>query len=361
MFFFIFAIVLSVLIVVHEWGHFYMAKRLGIRVERFSVGFGPKILSLRKGETEYRLSLVPLGGYVKLGGETHKDTRGEKWEYLSRPVGERFAVVFAGPLLNYLLAFVLFWGVFVTGYPRLTTRVGKVMDDFPAKAAGILEGDRILSVNDQEVEHWDDVTRLIRETPEGMPVHLSAEREGRERTFHVVAKPVEEKNLFGEKKRFPLVGIAPSEEVRFIRHPVHEALWKAAEQLGSITLLTFKALGRIVTGHLPLRESLTGPIGIFMITEQAFHLGLAYLLQMVALLSASLAIFNVLPIPVLDGGHLFFLVLERLKGKPVSERAQEVSQQLGMAFLIGLMIVVFYNDFARFGVFEKLSSWFGGS
>ena len=178
--------------------------------------------------------------------------------------------------------------------------------------------------------------------------------------FNLRPKGVEEKDLFGEKKKFALVGISPSEEVVSVKYPFPLAVGMAANQLWHVTSLTLKALVRMVTGRMPLKESLTGPIGIFVITDQAARLGISYLLQMVALLSASLAIFNVLPIPVLDGGHLFFLVLERLKGKPVSERVQEMSRQVGMAFIIGLMLIVFYNDFSRFKVFEKLSSLFGG-
>lgn len=357
----LFATVLSILIVVHEWGHFYVAKRLGIRVERFSIGFGPKLLGLQKGETEYRLSLFPVGGYVKLAGETPEEgLRGEKWEYLSRSVGERFAVVFAGPFLNYLLAFFVFTAVFVIGNPQLTSKIGEVKRGYPAEEAGLLKGDRVVSIDGRGIRFWDEVIGAIHETSEAQSLRLAVERQGKEIVFNVRPKEVEEKDLFGEKKRFALIGISHSEEVVSVKYPLHRALSSAAKQQAHITTVTLKALVRMITGHLPLKESLTGPIGIFMITDQAARLGLAYLLQIVALLSTSLAIFNVLPIPALDGGHLFFLSIERLKGKPVSERVQELSRQVGMAFLLMLMLVVFYNDFSRFKVFEKLSGWFGG-
>lgn len=360
-FVFLFAIVLSVLIVVHEWGHFFVAKRLGIRVERFSIGFGPKVFGFRKKETEYRLSLFPLGGYVKLGGETKDEPlTGEKWEYLSRSAGERFAVVFAGPLLNYLLAFLIFSAVFVIGNPQMTSKIGAVLEEYPAEEAGLLEGDRILSINGEKVTYWEEVTRKIHQMPQGEVLRLTLLRGDKELLFVLRPKRVEEKNLFGEKKKLALIGISPSEEIVSVRYPPFVAFWMAAKQLGQITFLTLKALLRMATGQMALKESLTGPIGIFVITEQAARLGVVYLLQMVALISASLAIFNILPIPVLDGGHLFFLILERLKGRPVSERIQEVSRQVGMAFLMGLMVLVFYNDFARFKVFEKISDWFGG-
>ena len=359
-FIFIFAFILSVLIVVHEWGHFYVAKRLGIRVERFSIGFGPKIFGIQKGETEYRLSLFPLGGYVKLGGESTEELTGARWEYLSRSVGERTAVVFAGPFLNYVLAFLIFAIVFMIGNPQTTARIEKVIEGYPAFEEGLLEEDRILLINGQTVQYWDDVTKIIHETPEDGMVRLDIQRGEKRLVFNLRPKRIEEKNLFGEVKQFALIGISPSEEVISVKYPVHQAVGKAAKQMGFITFLTFKAIFRMLTGHMPIRESLTGPIGIFVITEQAARLGITYLLQIVALISTSLAIFNVLPIPVLDGGHLFFLGIERLKGSPVSERVQDVSRQVGMALLLALMVVVFYNDFSRFGVFEKLSNFFRG-
>ncbi len=358
---FIFAAVLSVLILVHEWGHFFVAKRLGIRVERFSLGFGPKIFAVKGKETEYQLSAFPLGGYVKMAGETRDEPlKGEKWEYLSRKVWERFAVVFAGPLLNYLLAFFVFMFVFIVGNPQMTSKIGKIMEGYPAQKAGLLEGDRVFSVNETEVPYWDDVTGRIRQTPQGHSVRLVIQRDQKELRFDIVPTSIEQKTLFGERKTVALIGISPSEEVTFVRYPFFQAGAMAAKQVWQLTALTFKALSRMMTGRMAVKESLTGPIGIFVITQQAARLGIRYLLQMIAVLSTSLAIFNVLPIPVLDGGHLFFLIVEKLKGKPVSERIQEISQQVGMTLLVGLMLVVFYNDFSRFKVFERVTSLFGG-
>ncbi|MBI4435894.1 MAG: RIP metalloprotease RseP [Candidatus Omnitrophica bacterium] len=357
----LFAAVLSILILVHEWGHFFVAKRLGIRVERFSLGFGPKVFSIKGKETEYQLCYFPLGGYVKMAGETRDEPlKGERWEYLSRSVWERFAVVFAGPFLNYALAFFVFTVVFVVGNPQITSKIGKVMEGYPAEEAGIQEGDRVLSVSDQKVKYWEEVTSLIHGTPEEGVIRVAVLRDRKELTFTLRPKRVEEKNLFGEKKKFSLIGISASDEVILVHYPLPQAIGMAGKQMGQLTFLTFKAIGRMLTGHLAMKESLTGPIGIFVITEQAARLGIRYLLQMIGVLSASLAIFNVLPIPVLDGGHLFFLVLERLKGKPVSERIQELSRQVGMTLLIGLMLIVFYNDFSRFKVFEKMFDFFGG-
>ena len=348
-----FALILSVLILVHEFGHFVMARRLGVRVDYFSLGFGPKIFGWKKGETEYRLSLVPVGGYVKMAGEEAAGASGvgEPWEYLSKPVWAKASIVAAGPSVNYLMAFFLFFFIFATGNPQSSNKVGQVIENFPAETAGLKAGDRVLAVAGQATPYWEDVQRLISNHLEGGTLPFEVEREERRFTLSIVPKVVEQKDLLGKLQRRAAIGIYPSDEVIFVRYSIPEAAGKALNQLVSLTTMTLKALGKLVTGGLPMKESLTGPIGIFFITQKAARLGIPYLLQVCAILSASLAIFNFLPIPALDGGHLFFLGLEALKGRPISERVQELSRQVGFYFLIGLMVFVLYNDLIR---------WFGG-
>jgi len=351
--FFWFALILGVMILVHEVGHFLVAKRLRVRVDCFSLGFGPRLFGWKQGETEYRLSLIPLGGYVKMAGETSDAPRtGAPWEFLSKPIWARAAIVLAGPLVNYLMAFCLFLALFLTSHPQSSNKIGAVLDDFPAAASGLRSGDRLLSVGGEKTPYWEDVRRVIAAHLEGGRLTLQVEREGRMFTLAVEPKIVEQKDLLGHLERKAVLGIHPSEEVVLVRYPVPEAIGKAGHQLFSLTVLTLKALGKLVTGGLPMRDSLTGPIGIFFITRQAVMLGIPYLLQICGVLSASLAIFNVLPIPVLDGGHLFFLGIEALKGKPVSDRVQDISRQVGFYLLMGLMLFVFYNDIMR---------WLGGA
>jgi len=353
-----FIVVLSILVVVHEFGHFIVAKRTGVRVEKFSIGFGPEILGITKGGTRYLVSLIPLGGYVKLSGESETEPiKGEKWEYLSRSVGERSRIIFAGPLLNYILAFFIFSSVFIIGYPTLTSTVGKTLPGYPAQSAGIEPGDKILEINGQLVEYWEDVTRIIHTNNEP-EIRLRVERDGRAIDLKVLPKSEELKTVFGSKKRIGLIGIMPTDEVAYVRYGVVKSFYMGARKLFTLTHITYRALWASMTGAISFKDSVTGPVGIFYITGQAARLGFVYLLHLMGILSASLAIFNLLPVPVLDGGHLLFLAIEKVRRKPISCRIQENITQLGLALLVGLMLFVFYNDFMRYGIFEKfLNLW----
>ena len=350
-----FIIVLSILVIVHEFGHFIVAKRTGVRVEKFSVGFGPEIFGITKGGTRYRISLIPLGGYVKLTGETgEEELKGESCEYLSRTVGERAKIIFAGPLLNYILAFLIFSFIFVIGYPTLTTKIGKVMPDYPGASAGVEAGDVILEINGQEVNYWEDVTNIVHTNKEP-EIELLVERDGRLVDLKVAPKSQEVKTIFGSKKRIGLIGIMPSEEVVYVRHNVIKSVYMGGKKLIMLTYITYRALWASLTGAIPFKESITGPVGIFYITGQAARMGIVYLLHLMGILSASLAIFNLLPVPVLDGGHLLFLAIEKVRRRPISHRVQENITQVGLALIMCLMLFVFYNDFMRFGIFEKIA------
>ena len=350
-----FIAVLSILVIVHEFGHFIVAKKTGVRVEKFSVGFGPEVFGVTKGGTRYSISLIPLGGYVKLAGETgEEELKGESWEYLSRTVGERAKIIFAGPLLNYILAFFIFSFIFVIGYPTLTTKIGQVISDYPGAAAGVKAGDVILEINGQEVNYWEDVTNSIHTNKEP-EIDLLVERGGRLVDLKVTPKSQEVKTIFGSKKRVGLIGIMPSEEIVYVRHNVIKSVYMGGKKLVMLTYITYRALWASFTGVIPFKESITGPVGIFYITGQAARMGIVYLLHIMGILSASLAIFNLLPVPVLDGGHLLFIAIEKVRGKPVSHRVQENITQVGLALIICMMLFVFYNDFMRFGIFEKIA------
>ena len=350
-----FIAVLSILVIVHEFGHFIVAKKTGVRVEKFSVGFGPEVFGVTKGGTRCSISLIPLGGYVKLAGETgEEELKGESWEYLSRTVGERAKIIFAGPLLNYILAFFIFSFIFVIGYPTLTAEIGQVISDYPGAAAGVKAGDVILEINGQEVNYWEDVTNSIHTNKEP-EIDLLVERGGRLVDLKVTPKSQEVKTIFGSKKRVGLIGIMPSEEIVYVRHNVIKSVYMGGKKLVMLTYITYRALWASFTGVIPFKESITGPVGIFYITGQAARMGIVYLLHIMGILSASLAIFNLLPVPVLDGGHLLFIAIEKVRRKPVSHRVQENITQVGLALIICMMLFVFYNDFMRFGIFEKIA------
>ena len=353
-----FLLTLSLIILVHEWGHFVMARRIGVKVERFSFGFGPLLLHWKKGDTEYALSLFPFGGYVKLAGETEEIQGPAKpWEYRARSVRERMSIVLAGPLINYILGFILFFTVFAVGAPVSTTRIGQVMEGFPAAPAGLQPGDRITAVEGKPVKNWEEMTRAIQIQTQS--VTLTVEREGRPFQRRIEPKVTQRKSWLGPSKSIAMVGVTPSDEVETQRYPLGEAFFKAAHQVWFLTRITLQALWHIATGGLSLRESLTGPIGIFYITSSVAQQGLISLLHLIAVLSTSIGLFNLFPIPVLDGGHLAFLAAEWIRGRPVSLRAQEAMTRVGLGFLLLLLAVVTYNDLLRFDIGDRLRSFLG--
>lgn len=352
-----FIFTLGVLIIVHEFGHFFVAKKTGVRVEKFSIGFGPRIFGIKKGETEYTVSLIPLGGYVKMAGETYEDDiKGEKWEFLSQPPGRRFNIVIAGPLLNYLLAFLIFGMIFIIGAPVLSAKIGDVLEDYPAKKSGIKAGDRILTVDGRPVKYWEDLTNILHKKFD-RDVALSVERGDRQFDITIRTKTKEAKNIFGQNIKIALIGITPSDEILTLRYNPARAFYEGAKKLMILTGLTYKGLWMIITGAMSPKE-LSGPIGIYVITGKAAQLGFVYFINILAVISFNLALLNLLPLPILDGGHILFLVIEKLRRKPLSMRTQEIITKLGFAFIVLLMVAVSYNDLMKFKVFGKIKGLF---
>jgi regulator of sigma E protease len=351
-----FVFVLGVLVVIHEFGHFLMARAVGIRADKFSIGFGPVIFGKKFGDTEFVVSLLPLGGFVKLAGESPEEAKGGKDEFQGRPLWQRAAVVLAGPLMNALLAYVLFALVFLTGQPMLVAKIGKVLPDTPAAAAQLMENDRILAVNGTAVATWDEVLERVRERAER--TQLSIDRAGTVSEIEVIPVQREGRDLFGKKKTAPFLGVAPANEIVYVKTGFFEAWVLAGERLWTLTAMIFTSLGLMITGTLPFKESMTGPIGIFFMTQQAAQMGFAYLLYFMGSLSVSLFVLNLLPIPVLDGGHLLFMFIEKLKGSPLNERLRERMTQGGMVLLLGLMAFVILQDVSRFSILENLMNLF---
>ena len=347
----VFLLVLSILVIIHEFGHFIAAKRQGVRVEKFSLGFGPKLFGVKRGDTEYAISLIPLGGYVKMAGDEPSSAKGESCEFLSKSVWQRFKIIFAGPLLNYLLGFLLFWFVFFAGAPTATNKIGTLLDNYPAKAAGLQAGDNIVAVDGKATKYWEDLTDIIHNKKEGN-LNITVERKTASgaKTLQIKIAPVRKEftDIFGKRQSISLIGVAPSGEAVSVRYGFFDSFFRAAGQIYKLTEITFKSLLFISTGKMSVKESFTGPIGIFIITSKAAQMGIIYLLQMMAILSASLAIFNILPIPVLDGGHILFLIIEKIRGKALSAKFQEIATQTGMTLLVALMLFVFYSDIIRF-------------
>jgi len=353
-----FVFVLGVLVLAHEYGHFLFAKLFGVRVEVFSIGFGRTLASFKRGDTEYRIGAVPLGGYVKMSGENPEQGRAaETGDFLSKPVYQRAAIILAGPVFNYGLAIILFSLVFFLGFAALTATVGSVSDEFPAKAAGVQPGDRVLAINGQAVSLWDELSSVIHQQTSGQPVDLLIDRHGERLTIAVTPRVVDDRNLFGEPVKVGLIGITPGQDITRVRYGPGESMRRGVAKVVEITGVTLKAFGRMFTGRMSLKESLHGPIGIFKYTGEAARLGFTALLQMMALLSVSLAIINLFPIPVLDGGHLLFLAVEKARGRPLSVRSQEIATRIGFSLLILVMVFTMYNDIIRFKLVEQAMQW----
>ncbi len=348
---------LSLLVVLHEAGHFVVARLFGVRVLRFSVGFGPRLFSWSRGHTEYAVSAIPLGGYVKLAGEQRSESQSQPWEYVAKPIGVRALIVAAGPFVNYLIALLSLWVVFIIGYPELLPVVGKVMDKMPAQEAGLQAGDRILSIDQEPLKTWDALTKVIYVSA-GHPLVFNVRRaDGSSANLKITPRAKAITDPFGRKKEIGLIGISPSGDFESYRVGPVEAVGKVWQQQAEWVEQTFLSFWSMLMGRLSMRDSMTGPVGIVYLTSEAVKMGVAPSLFLISLLSLSLSIFNALPVPILDGGHLLFLAIERLRGKPVSIEIQERSAQVSFVALIALVLVICVNDFSRFGIMDKVIGW----
>ena len=243
------------------------------------------------------------------------------------------------------------------GSPTMTTEVGSLLKDYPAGSQDIRVGDRILSVDGKKVKYWEDMTEMIHKHTGGA-MTLSILRGSSLVEIRIAPTVRSTKDIFGKEATVALIGVGPSQNIERVRYGFFAAIGMGFNKLVQLTAVTYKALWSILIGRLSLKESMTGPIGIFVITGQAAKLGLIYLFHLMAILSASLAIFNFLPFPVLDGGHIMFLALEKLRGKPLSLKAQEIITNMGISLLVLLTIFIFYNDIIKFGVVDKIIKLF---
>jgi regulator of sigma E protease len=342
-------IVLGVLIFVHELGHFLVAKLFGVRVDAFSLGFPPKLLHKKIGDTDYRLSVVPLGGYVKLFGENPKDEVPPELQSVSfshHPLWHRFLIVLAGPTFNLIFAALALTLVFTfSGIPYLTTEIGGVKEGSPAAQAGLQKGDQILSVGGQAVNRWEQLSAKIRQSGE-TPLTLSVRRGDRDFQVQVTPQRMETADIFGAKVSAVIIGISSGDTPAVEQVGPIQALTVGVVYTGRLTWLTVESLYKLVVREVPLK-SIGGPILIAQMAGKQAEMGVTYLVQFMAALSINLFLINLLPIPVLDGGHLFFFTLEAIRGKPLPLQHREMAQGLGLMLILALMILVFYQDILR--------------
>ena len=354
----VFILILSLLIIVHEFGHFIAARRAGVRVEAFSLGFGPQLFAKKIGDTKYSLSLIPLGGYVKMAGDTLSECKGSSDEYLSKSPGKRFQIIFCGPFLNYILGFLFFWVILFVGYPTLTTKVGGLIDGYGAQEAGLQVADKIIAINGQNVNSWEDLQNQIQKNKTKGSIELLLIRNDQKLKFSVALKSKILDNQLGEKKTLGIIGITPFDEAVEVRHGLIESAYLGLKKTIDLTVLTYKGIWRLASGKMSMRDSMTGPLGIFFITSKAAKLGLIAVMHLIAVLSVSLAVFNLLPLPILDGGHIFLLGLEKLRKKTLGIKAEQVVNNIGVSLMIMLALFVTYNDILRlYG--EKISKLVG--
>jgi regulator of sigma E protease len=347
-------LVLGVLIFIHELGHFAVAKLSGVTVEKFSLGFGKELLKLKIGETEYIISLIPLGGFVQMAGETiedKKDTQLKPGDFLAQGPFKRFMIVVAGPVMNILLAFVFFFIVLFAGGASMSNVVGGLIEDHPAQQAGILPADRIIAINGERISSWPDMQLKIRTLSEPTEeMVISIERAGEIIDLRLRPLLVEAIDRNGEPAELPVIGVMPLS----VGGDFFLSLKEAFINVVVVSRYIFDSLGKLVTGQISTKH-VSGPIAIMVISSDVAKQGVIALISFTALLSLSLAIFNLLPIPALDGSHLFFILCEVILRKPISFKLQERIAQVGFVCLMALMILVSYNDVVNnLSLFKKL-------
>lgn len=337
-------LVLGGLIFFHELGHFLAARMLRMGIKTFSLGFGPKLFSFKYGKTNYQIACLPLGGYVSLVGEEKKDEIpqgfSEKDSFALRPAWQRFIVIVAGSVFNLLLAVFIYWGLFwSSGVFTNEPVVGEVQEEAPAARAGILPGDRVLSINGISIRKWQDISPTIQKLG-GKPLTFEIQRNGTPMSLDII--PESRPSQINSKETVWLVGMLPG----LTTLPFFSAGKYGVQETWHIITLTCDGFSKLVRRAASLKE-VAGPVGIAqMISRQSDH-GVGSVLALAALISINLGILNLLPIPVLDGGHALFLVLEMVFRRPIPRRVQDITTKVGLVLLLGLMVLALYNDIMR--------------
>ncbi len=341
-------IVLGILVFAHELGHFLLAKKLGVGVLTFSLGFGPKLIGRKIGETQYQISAVPLGGFVKLIGENPEEEVKEEDRYRSfsaQPIWKRSLIIIAGPLFNFFLAVVLFSTINLFGTPFFPSKIGEVSPGLPAEKAGLKKGDAVLSVDGENVSKWDDLSKIIRSS-KGKNLTVKVKRDGEILEMNVAPQASKVKNLFGEEVSIFMIGITPSDEVVVQKVGPLEAIGNGFFQTWQGIKLTVIGIVKLIQRVIPAK-TIGGPILIAQLAGEQAKRGLLSFALFMAILSINLGVINLFPIPILDGGHFLFLGLEAILRRPISIKKMEMAQQIGLIFIILLMLFAFYNDLIR--------------
>ncbi len=356
-----FLVILTVLVFVHEMGHYLIARRNGVRVEVFSIGFGPEIFGWTdKAQTRWKFSLIPLGGYVKMFGDINvASTPSEAVAEMSpeerdvafptKRLSQRSWIVAGGPLANFLFAIILLAGLFIfVGQPFTPALVGTVTPDSAAEEAGLRNGDVFVSIDGQTIERFEDIQRIVRMAPE-QPLEIVVLRDDAEVTLTATPRLEVFTDTLGNEQKFGLLGIQGG-ATQYVKRGPLGAVWWATKETFELTIATLKAVGQMIAGSRSA-EDLGGPLMIAQLSGQVAEIGIVSVIRFMVLLSVNLGLINLFPIPMLDGGHLLFYAIEAVRGRPLGERTQEYGFRLGLALVLCLMIFVTWNDLMRFDLF----------
>ncbi len=333
-------LIIAVLVLAHEWGHFIVARRIGIPVHEFSLGFGYKLFSITRNGVEYSFRLIPLGGFVRMAGEEYGDEFTEPTGYSSRTPLEKIAVAFAGPFMNFVLAVIIFIIIYAfIGIPESTNApiLGNVMEDKPAYAAGLQAGDKVVEINGVKVNSWDEFTEHVASSTGGANLEIIVNRNNEMITISVAPE-------FDNTTGSSIIGVLPL--VEYSKQSILTSIKLGFYQTYELTRLLLAGLWTLVSGGASMQD-LAGPVGITKLVGEVAQIGFVFVLNFAAFLSVNLAILNLLPIPALDGSKIVFAAIEGIRKKPIEPEREGFIHWLGFLFLILLIIVVTYNDILR--------------
>ncbi len=346
--FLVFILVLSVLVFVHELGHFSVARYFGVTVHQFSIGFGPKLITKYWKGTNWSFSLIPLGGYVQMKGQEDLDpakTSMDKDSYSMLTPTKRIFILLAGPFANFILAFFLYIFIGLMEHHELGNQIGGVLKDSPAYQGGLRDGDKIVTINDEKIVVWSDLQSTIKNNEDDR-LYVSVDRNGTTLTFLVIPKILETKNIFGENEHRKMIGIAPGNVIT-TSYGVMDSVSYGCNKIVESSTLIFQGLQKLLEGIVPSSE-VGGVISIGKVISDASDTGIVSLFIIGALISVNLGVLNLLPIPALDGGHIMFNLYELITRRKPSQRILINLTIGGWVILLGLMALGLYNDINRF-------------
>lgn len=353
--FFSFILIISLIVFIHEFGHFYVARLCGVKIEEFALGFGKELFGFNdKKGTRWKFCLVPLGGYVRMYGDKNgasipdleqiKDMSEaeKKQSFIFKNVYQRIAIVAAGPIANFLLAITIFTFLFqVNGVVKILPIISEVIEKSPAYEAGLKKGDRITALNGQEIKDFEEIREIVSQNSD-KELLVKINRNNEIIDFTVTPKVKVTKDLFGNEIKIAMLGVS-STEISHHNLNLSESFIEANKETYRVSIAIFKAIGELITGKKSVEE-LGGPIKIAQYTGKTVEMGILAVLWFMAMISVNLGVMNLLPVPVLDGGHLFYYLCEVIFRKPLPQKVQQIGFQLGFSLVLALMLFTTFND-----------------